>query len=99
MKAIKYFVIGAMLVGSQLTISAQTTIYGSQLGPITTALKADPNNPNAAKDQVKAYVKAFKKNPEALVALGNAYFTAKQYDKAIFYADMALKKNKNFAIF
>ena len=85
-----------MLVGSQLTISAQTTVYGSQLGPITTALKADPNNPNAAKDQVKAYVKAFKKNPEALVALGNAYFTAKQYDKAIFYADMALKKNKNF---
>ena len=85
-----------MLVGSQLTISAQTTVYGSQLGPITTALKADPNNPNAAKDQVKAYVKAFKKNPEALVALGNAYFTAKQSDKAIFYAGMALKKNKNF---
>ena len=95
MKAIKYLIIGAMLVGSQLTINAQNA-YSSQLGPIITALKADPNNPNAAKAEVKAYEKAFKKDPEALVALGNAYFTAKRYDKAIYYADMALKKHKNF---
>ena len=85
-----------MLVLSQIAASAQSTVYSSQLGPIITALKADPTNPNAAKDLVKTYVKQFKKNPEALVALGNAYFTAKQYDKAIMYADMALKKNKNF---
>ena len=96
MKAIKYLAIVAMLVLSQIAASAQSTVYSSQLGPIITALKADPTNPNAAKDLVKTYVKQFKKNPEALVALGNAYFTAKQYDKAIMYADMALKKNKNF---
>ena len=75
MKAIKYLAIVAMLVLSQIAASAQSTVYSSQLGPIITALKADPTNPNAAKDLVKTYVKQFKKNPEALVALGNAYLT------------------------
>ncbi len=96
MKAIKYFVIGALLVGSNITISAQTKDYEASLAPITAALKADPTNPEVAKKEVKAYTKEYKKNPEALVALGNAYFTAKQYDKAIWCADLALKKHKNF---
>ena len=83
-----------MLLGSQISTYAQS--YESQLGAITTALKANPNDPKAAQDLVKAYLKTYKKDPEALVALGNSYLTIKNYAKAIEYADMAIKRNKNF---
>lgn len=95
MKAIKYLMIGAMLTLSQTVTVAQTE-YEPQANAIYKVLKENPNNPNAAKDKVKAYEKAYKKNPAAMVSLGNAFLGAGLLDKAVYYADMALKKNKNF---
>ena len=94
MKTIKYLIIGVMILGIHTTVFAQD--YQSLIGPINTALKADPTNPNAAKDLVKNYLKLYKKNPEALVALGNTYLSVKNYAKANEMADLAIKKNKNF---
>ena len=94
MKAVKYLIMGAMILGIHTTVLAQD--YQSLIGPITNALKADPTNPNAGKDLVKNYLKLYKKNPEALVALGNTYLSVRNYTKANEMADMAIKKNKNF---
>lgn len=96
MKAIKYLLVATLLTASATVSLAQQPDYKAMLQPITKTLNANPGNVLAAKDEVKQYTKAFKKNPEALEALGEAYLMAKTYDKANEYADLALAKNKNF---
>ena len=98
MKTMKYLAMGALVMGLSAPVMAQTVDYKPQLEAITKVITNDA----AAKPLVKAYLKTFKKSPEALVALGNAYLMAKDYDKATReqlaneYADMALARNKNF---
>ncbi|MCH4148469.1 MAG: tetratricopeptide repeat protein [Prevotella sp.] len=96
MKAIKYLIVATMLFASATVSLAQEPDYKAMLQPIANALKASPGNALAAKDEVKQYTKTFKKNPQALEALGEAFLMAKTYDKANEYADLALAKNKNF---
>lgn len=97
MKNFKYLLVGALLFGSTASpLMAQTVDYKEMIQPIEKVLKAEPNNPNAGKDLIKNYSKVFKKNPEALVELANAYLSIRNYDKATMYADMALKVNRNY---
>lgn len=89
MKAIKYLISGALALSMSVAANAQVEDYNAMLEPIVKELKANPNDNKAAKNLLKEYNKVFKKNPEALVALGNAYLTVKNYDMANHYADLA----------
>lgn len=93
MKAVKYLVMGALVLGMAAPVMAQD--YSSSIQAVSQALKSDPTGLASAKQAVKDYMKAFKKNPEAMVALGNAYLGVKNYDQAIACADLAIKKNKS----
>lgn len=94
MKARKYLIAGALVLGLSAPVMAQD--YVSAIETVSNALKADPTGLGSAKNAVKDYMKMFKKNPEAMVALGNAYLSNKQFAKAVECADLALKKNKNY---
>ncbi len=96
MKAIKYLISGALALSMSVAANAQVEDYNAMLEPIVKELKANPNDNKAAKNLLKEYNKVFKKNPEALVALGNAYLTVKNYDMANHYADLALARDKNY---
>ena len=95
MKAIKYLVVGA-LISISAPAMAQTDDFGAALAPVSQALK---DNPAAAEGLAKSYMKQYKKNPEALIALGNSYLAVKNFDKATNVANMALtaaKKNLKY---
>lgn len=96
MKAIKYLVSGLLMLSMSVAANAQVADYNTMLEPIMKELKANPNDKNAAKDLLKNYNKVFKKDPEALTALGNAYLTVKNYEMANHYADLAIAKKKNY---
>ena len=96
MKAIKYLVSGVLMLSMSVAANAQVPDYNTLLEPIMKELKANPTDKNAAKDLLKNYNKVFKKDPEALTALGNAYLTVKNYDMANQYADLAIARNKNY---
>lgn len=93
MKAVKYLVMGALVLGMSAPVMAQD--YTSSIEAVSKALKSDPSGLAGAKQAVKDYTKAFKKNPKAMVALGNAYLAVKNYDQAIACAEQAIKKNKS----
>ena len=94
MKAVKYLVMGAFVLGMSAPVMAQD--YISAVQEVAKALENDPTGLGSAKQAVKTYTKTYKKNPEAMVALGNTYITVKNYEQAIACADLALKKNKDF---
>lgn len=96
MKTIKYLLVGCLFAATATGVKAQELDFKTELKPIATELKANEGNPDAAKDLVKKYTKNFKKNPAALVALGEAYLMAKDFDKAKELANLAIARNKNF---
>lgn len=95
MKAIKYLCSVALVLGLSAPVMAQEADYGSALEPISKALKANPSF-DAVKGLVKDYQKNYKKDPAALVSLGNTFLSAKLYDQANAMADLALKRDKNY---
>ncbi len=97
MKSIKYLVAAALVLGLASPVMAQDVNYKDMLSPIAESLKDNPDmDAKALKDLTKDYKKNFKKDPKALVALGNALMLSKQYDAATEIANMAIAKNKNF---
>lgn len=70
--------------------------YETALESVSKALKEDPTGLASAKNAVKDFQKNFKKDPAAMVALGNTYLAVKNYPKAVECANLAIKKNKNF---
>ena len=86
----KYFVVGAMLSISA-TSMAQVADFATALKPIAQAMK---DNPAAAEKMAKSYMNEYKKDPEALLSLGSAYLTVKNYTKADEIAEMVIAKNK-----
>lgn len=52
---------------------------------------------NALKDDIKAFTKLYKKNPEAMANIGRAFLEVDNYEKANEYADLAIKVGKNKA--
>ena len=95
MKAIKYFVIGAMLAGMSAPAMAQ--VDKAQVDAITKVVIDAKGDVKATKDQVKDYMKLNKKNADAIAALGRAFLNAKNLEQAKLYADQAIKVGKNNA--
>lgn len=92
MKAIKYLVAGALM----LSIAAPTMAQDvkSQVDAITKVVVDAKGDVNATKNQVKEFMKANKKNADALAGLGRAFLAAKNFEQAKLYADMAMKAGK-----
>lgn len=93
MKTLKYLFTVALAMVLSAPAMAQEAVYNEMLKPIEKALKS--NNAAALKTLVKDYNKEFKKNPEALVALGNAYLLNKHYDEAEALGNQIVAKYKN----
>ena len=93
MKAIKYLVAGALMLSFSAPAMAQDV--KSQVNAITKVVVDAKGDVNATKNQVKDFMKANKKNAEALAGLGRAFLVAKNYEQAKVYADMAMKVGKN----
>ena len=96
MKTKKYLLAGALVLSLSTPVMAQDVNFKNLLTPIEQALKADPNNAEAGKDLIKNYKKTSKKDPKALVALGNIFAMNKKYAEAEEMANLAIAKNKNF---
>lgn len=95
MKTYKYLIAGVLALSAPMGTMAQELDYNKEIETIQKALKSDPNS-DATTKLIKTYSKEFKKNPEALVALGNAYLTVKNYDAAAQCANQAISRNKNY---
>jgi len=93
-KAVKYLVMGAFVFG--LAAPAMAQDYNAVINDVSKALKDDPQATGTAKQMVKDYMKEYKKDPAAMVALGNAFLACKNFDKALECADLAIKRNKSF---
>ncbi len=96
MKAVKYLVAGMLMMGLSAPVMAQDVNYLDLLKPIENSLKAGNTDPKGLEKSVKDYTKEFKKNPKALVALGNLFAVNKNYEKATELANMALAKDAHF---
>lgn len=96
MKAIKYLLAGAFLIGMSAQVLAQDV--KSQIEAISKVIIANKANPKAAEGQVKEFYKVNKKNPEAVAGLGRAYLDVKDTANARKYAELAIKCDKNNAV-
>jgi len=96
MKAVKYLVAGMLIMGLSAPVMAQEVNYKDMLKPIEITLKAGNSNPKELEKTLKNYQKEFKKDPKALVALGNILAMNKQYDQANAVADAVIAKYKNY---
>ena len=95
MKAIKYLVAGVMMLSISTPTMAQTD--KAQFDAITKVIIDKKGDVAALKDDLKAFTKLYKKNPEAMATLGRAFLIVDNYDKANEYADLAIKVGKNKA--
>lgn len=96
MKAVKYLVAGLLMMGLSVPAMAQDVNYVEMLKPIESSLKAGSTDTKALEKSVKEYTKEFKKNPKALVALGNLFAVNKNYEKATELANLALTKDSHY---
>jgi tetratricopeptide (TPR) repeat protein len=96
MKKIKYLVAGLLMMGLSVPGMAQNANYNDLLKPIEQTLKSNPNlDAKGLKDLTKEYQKEFKKDPKALVALGNTLLMSKKYDDASAIGNMVIAKFKD----
>ncbi len=96
MKAVKFLVAGLLVMGLSAPAMAQDVNYKDMLKPIETSLKAGNASTKDFEKDLKNYQKEFKKDPKALVALGNLLVMNKEYDKANAVADAVIAKFKNY---
>lgn len=96
MKAMKHIVAGLLMMVLSAPAMAQDVDYKTLLKPIETQLKAKQTGTKEFSDLVKNYKKEFKKNPEALVALGNAFVMSKDFTSGEELANMAIERDKNY---
>lgn len=96
MKATKYLVAGLLIMGLSTPAMAQEVNYKDMLKPIETTLKAGNAASKDFEKELKEYQKVFKKDPKALVALGNILAMNKNYDQANLVADAVIAKFKNY---
>lgn len=68
----------------------------SDIENISKLVKENKSNPAAIKDEIKAFRKNYKKNAEALTALGRAYLDVKDTTNAVALAENALKVNSKY---
>lgn len=96
MKAIKYLVAAALMMGLSMPAMAQDVNYKDMLKSIEANIKSGNTTSKDFDKSLKEYQKEFKKDPKALVALGNILAINKQYEKAMAVADAITMKFKNF---
>ena len=96
MKAVKYLVASALMMGLSMPLMAQEVNYKDALKPIETTLKAGTADSKELAKTIKEYQKTYKKDPKALVALGNSLAIAKKYDDASAVADAVIAKYKDY---
>lgn len=82
-----------------LSISAPTMAQTdkAQFDAIAKTIVDKNGDANALKDDIKAFTKLYKKNPEAMANIGRAFLEVDNYEKANEYADLAIKVGKNKA--
>ena len=81
------------MLGLSVPAMAQNANYNEMLKPIAQSLKATPNmDAKALKNLIKDYQKDFKKDPKALVALGETLLMNKQYEEATNIANNVISK-------
>nr|WP_295290355.1 hypothetical protein [uncultured Prevotella sp.] len=95
MKAVKYLVAGLLVMGLAAPAMAQDVNYKDALKPIEATLKAGNVDAKAFAKVIKEYQKEYKKDPKALVALGNALVINKDYTNALAVADAVIAKYKS----
>lgn len=96
MKSIKYLVAGLLMMVLSAPAMAQDVDYKTMLKPIEEQLKAKQTDTKDFKNLVKDYKKEFKKNPEALVALGNAFVMEKDFVSGEECANLAISRDKTY---
>lgn len=94
MKAIKYLFVGALIAGFSAPVAAQD--LKSDVEKISKLVAENKANPDAIKDQIKLFKKTYKKNAEALTALGRAYLDVKDTLRAQEYGQLAMKVNQHY---
>ena len=92
MKAIKYLLIGALMIGINTPSTAQED-HKAVIEQLTKVIKSDAAD---KEDQIKDLFKEYKKEPDVIVAIGRAYLDIKDTENAKKYADMAIKRDKNY---
>ncbi len=94
MKTKKYLLAGVLILSLSTPAIAQDDSYKAALNPIISAMEAAPNDPKAGKDLIKDYMKMYKKNEKALIALGNIYLAQHNYDEASKIANQVVNNKK-----
>ena len=93
MKAIKYLMMGALM----MTISAPVMAQDEAKATITAITNVIKSKAADTEDQVKNVFKQNKKNPQVLVGIGEAYLSIKDTANATKYAELAIKAKKEYA--
>ncbi len=97
MKKIKYLVAAALVLSLSAPVMAQEANYEDMIKPIEQSIKDNPNMDAKSLDKLlKDYKKTFKKDPKALVALGNILAVNKLYDQANEVGNSVISKFKNY---
>lgn len=93
MKIYKYVLAGALMLGAVVPVMAQDNVkaIAEQAAQIAKAKGPDYDK------EVKQLYKDNKKNPEALVAIGRAFYNAKDLTNADLFADYAIQKKSSYA--
>ena len=94
MKAIKYVMMGALMLGIGTPVFAQTGDPNADKEAITKMIK---NKAGDLAEQSKKYAKKYKKNTDVLLAMSKAYFEVKDTANARIMAENALKADKKCA--
>lgn len=89
MKAIKYLMMGALMLSLSVPAAAQTDSK-AVIAQATKIIKSKPANLD---EQLKPIYKENKKNVEVLVGIGRAFLDAKDYTNAQKYVDLAMARN------
>ena len=94
MKAIKYVMMGALMLGISAPVFAQTGDPKADTETITKMIKGKSGD---VAEMSKKYAKKYKKNTEVLLAMSKAYYEVKDTANARIMAENALKADKKCA--
>ncbi|MCR5131464.1 MAG: hypothetical protein K6C10_08415 [Prevotella sp.] len=86
MKAIKYFVIGALMLSFSAPVMAQ--VDKAVLNQVAQIAKSKVD----VDKQMKPFLKTYKKNPEMLTAIGHVFLAEKDFTNATKFAELAMAK-------
>ena len=94
MKTKKYLLAGALILSLSTPVLAQNDGYKVALNPIISAIEAAPTDLNAGKDLIKEYIKTYKKDEQALTALGNVFLAQRNFTEAMKIANSIVSNKK-----